>query len=178
MAALRRAGAATAHKRLLTEARALMRDAPPGVFAAPVSDENLLEWRALIAGPDETPYEGGVYEARLKFPADYPFSPPTMHFVTPMWHPNVYAADGEVCISILHAGADPLQYETEAERWCPSQSISAVLLSVMSMLAEPNVESGANIDASKMWRDDRAAYDARVERTVRASLGLDDGRQQ
>jgi hypothetical protein len=53
---------------------------------------------------------------------------------------------GEVCISILHApGADPLQYESDAERWTPSQSIEKILLSVMSMLAEPNVESGANI---------------------------------
>ena len=56
--------------------------------------------------------------------------------------------DGRVCISILHTpGDDPLGYETAAERWSPVQSIEKILLSVVSMLAEPNDESGANIDA-------------------------------
>lgn len=56
--------------------------------------------------------------------------------------------DGRVCISILHTpGDDPLGYETAAERWSPVQSIEKILLSVVSMLAEPNDESGANVDA-------------------------------
>jgi len=57
--------------------------------------------------------------------------------------------DGTVCISILHPpGDDPNHYETSSERWSPVQSVEKILLSVMSMLAEPNDESGANIDAS------------------------------
>ena len=56
--------------------------------------------------------------------------------------------DGRVCISILHTpGDDPLGYETAAERWSPVQSIEKILLSVVSMMAEPNDESGANVDA-------------------------------
>jgi ubiquitin-conjugating enzyme E2 G2 len=95
-----------------------------------------------------------------------------MVFISDMWHPNVYSS-GDVCISILHApGADPMLYETDAERWTPSQSVEKILLSVMSMLAEPNVESGANIDCCKQWRNDRNAFNAHVERTVRKSLGL------
>jgi ubiquitin-protein ligase len=57
--------------------------------------------------------------------------------------------DGTVCISILHPpGDDPNHYESSSERWSPVQSVEKILLSVMSMLAEPNDESGANIDAS------------------------------
>ncbi len=57
--------------------------------------------------------------------------------------------NGHVCISILHTpGEDPLGYELPAERWSPVQSIEKILLSVVSMLAEPNDESGANVDAS------------------------------
>ncbi len=57
--------------------------------------------------------------------------------------------DGTVCISILHEpGDDPNHYETAAERWSPAQSTEKILLSVMSMLAEPNDESPANIDAA------------------------------
>ena len=84
---------------------------------------------------------------------DYPLNPPKMRFISKIFHPNIYP-DGRVCISILHApGDDPLGYETSSERWSPVQSVEKVLLSVMSMLAEPNCESPANVDAAKMWRD-------------------------
>jgi len=129
-------------------------------------------WEALIVGPPDTPYANGCFLAKLKFPHDYPFAPPKMTFLSEMWHPNVYA-NGEVCISILHApGADPLQYEADNERWTPSQSVEKILLSVMSMLAEPNPESGANIECCKQWRNDRNAFNNRVHRTVERSLGL------
>ena len=76
-----------------------------------------------------------------------------MRFISKIFHPNIYP-DGRVCISILHApGDDPLGYERSSERWSPVQSVEKVLLSVMSMLAEPNCESPANVDAAKMWRD-------------------------
>lgn len=72
-----------------------------------------------------------------------------MRFDPPIFHPNVYPS-GDVCISILHApGEDPLRYEQASERWSPVQGVRSVLMSVLSMLAEPNVESGANIEVSK-----------------------------
>lgn len=81
--------------------------------------------------------------------------------------------DGTVCISILHApGDDPNMYEHSNERWSPVQSVEKVLLSVMSMLAEPNVESGADIDACKLWREDREGFKRRVYQTVKYSLGM------
>jgi len=108
----------------------------------------------------------------LKFPSDYPLNPPKMKFTSEMWHPNIYL-DGNVCISILHApGEDPNHYEKPEERWSPVQSVEKILLSVISMLAEPNDESPANIDASKQWRDDRVGYEKRVDLTIRKSLGL------
>ncbi|XP_068956394.1 ubiquitin-conjugating enzyme E2 G2 isoform X3 [Petaurus breviceps papuanus] len=67
-----------------------------------------------------------------------------MRFTCEMFHPNIYP-DGRVCISILHApGDDPMGYESSAERWSPVQSVEKILLSVVSMLAEPNDESGAD----------------------------------
>ncbi|MPC25685.1 Ubiquitin-conjugating enzyme E2 G2 [Portunus trituberculatus] len=82
-------------------------------------------------------------------------------------------SDGRVCISILHApGDDPMGYETSAERWSPVQSVEKILLSVVSMLAEPNDESSANVDAAKMWRDDRDQFNRIAERLVRKTLNL------
>lgn len=89
-------------------------------------------------------------------------------------HPfkTVYPS-GLVCISILHpAGDDPNHYEHASERWSPIQSVEKILLSVMNLLAEPNDESPANVDAAKMWRDRRDEYDKKVRESVRRSLGL------
>lgn len=125
-----------------------------------------------LPGPEDTVYEYGFFTARLTFPSDYPLSPPKMQFVSDMFHPNVYP-DGRVCISILHApGEDPLGYESISERWSPVQSIEKVLLSVVSMLAEPNDESGANVDAAKMWREDREQFTKIADQIVRKSLNL------
>ncbi|RKP30031.1 ubiquitin-conjugating enzyme [Metschnikowia bicuspidata] len=162
----------TAQKRLLKEYQQLARDPPPGIVAGPTSEGNLFEWDCLLEGPEGTPYENGVFSATLKFLHDYPLSPPELVFEPPVLHPNVYA-DGTVCISILHPpGEDPHQYERPEERWSPIQSVEKILLSVMSMLAEPNPESGANIDACKLWRDDRDAFHREVRAQIMKSLGL------
>lgn len=74
--------------------------------------------------------------------------PPTMYFKSAMWHPNVYE-DGKVCISILHnPGEDENAYESADERWRPILGVEAIIMSVISMLASPNDESPANIDAA------------------------------
>lgn len=125
----------TALKRLMTEYRELALNPPDGITAGPLSEDNYFEWEALIAGPEETPYAGGMFAARISFPRDYPLNPPKMRFTGLMYHPNIYK-DGRVCISILHApGDDPLMYELASERWSPVQSVEKILLSVVSMLA-------------------------------------------
>eukprot|EP00128_Syssomonas_multiformis_P011728 Colp12_sorted_trinity150504_noHs@27260 len=164
--------AGTALKRLMTEYKELTVNPPEGIVAGPKSEDNFFEWEALIPGPDGTPYENALFPATLTFPKDYPLSPPQMKFTCEMFHPNIYA-DGRVCISILHPpGDDPVGYEHSSERWSPVQSVEKILLSVVSMLAEPNDESGANVDASKMWREDRQRFNEIVADTVRKSLGL------
>ncbi len=103
-------------KRQLTE----LRKRPVDGFSAGLKDEsNLFEWEIMIIGPNDTLYEGGFLRAELIFPPEYPLLPPKMKFITPMWHPNIYA-DGTVCISILHApGKDEYGYEDASERWLP-----------------------------------------------------------
>lgn len=164
--------AGSALKRLMAEYKQLTLNPPEGIVAGPVDEENFFEWEALITGPEETCFEGGVFAAKLTFPPDYPLSPPKMKFTCDIFHPNIYS-DGRVCISILHApGDDPMGYESSAERWSPVQSVEKILLSVVSMLAEPNDESAANVDAAKTWRDNRARFNEIAHQTVRKSLGL------
>lgn len=78
----------TAQRRLLQEYRLLTNNTPEGITAGPVSEDDLLYWEALIQGPEGTPFEGGVFPAELKFPKDYPLSPPSMRFLGEVWHPN------------------------------------------------------------------------------------------
>ena len=168
------ANPALASRRLFSEFKALSTDPPAGIVAGPVSEDDIFTWEAFIEGAEGTPFEGGVLCAELVFPKDYPLSPPTMKFTAPnpLFHPNIYP-NGLVCISILHPpGEDPHQYEHASERWSPIQSVEKILLSVMSMLAEPNDESPANVEAAKMWRDNRKMYEQRVRREVKAALGL------
>ncbi|KAI3646162.1 hypothetical protein MP228_009090 [Amoeboaphelidium protococcarum] len=138
-----------------------------GFSAGLVDDSNIYEWEIMIIGPTDTLYEGGFFKARLSFPKDYPQMPPKMTFLTKMYHPNVYE-DGGVCISILHApGDDKYGYEKAEERWLPIHSVESILLSVISMLSSPNIESPANIEAAKEFRDNYDQYKKKVQRLVR-----------
>lgn len=113
--------------------------------------------------------EGGFFRAHMGFPKDYPNNPPSVRFVSEMWHPNVYA-DGKVCISILHSpGDDPMGYEQANERWSPVQTVETIMLSIISMLSSPNDESPANIDAAKQFREDLPGFRKKVSQCVRKS---------
>ncbi|GAC74708.1 hypothetical protein PANT_12d00101 [Moesziomyces antarcticus T-34] len=163
-------------KRQLTE----LRKRPVDGFSAGLKDEsNLFEWEIMIIGPNDTLYEGGFLRAELIFPPEYPLLPPKMKFITPMWHPNIYA-DGTVCISILHApGKDEYGYEDASERWLPVHTVESIvslpilawlatksssLISVISLLSAdvPNTDSPANIDAAKQVREDLTGYKKKV----------------
>ncbi|KAJ3598943.1 hypothetical protein NHX12_032906 [Muraenolepis orangiensis] len=146
-----------------------LQDEPVEGFKITLVDESdMYVWEVAIFGPPNTHYEGGYFKlahceghqltARIKFPIDYPYAPPAFRFLTKMWHPNIYE-NGDVCISILHPPVDdPQSGELPSERWNPTQNVRTILLSVISLLNEPNTSSPANVDASVMyrkWRDSK-----------------------
>lgn len=142
---------------------------PDGLYNVFPNDNNFLEWKVLFFGPPDTIFENGIFEAKMIFPKDYPNSPPKIVFVTKLFHPNIYP-DGTVCISILHDGVDQFGYESKEERWNPLHGINSILISIISMFGSPNFESPANVDASKMWRDDFNNYKKIIYKTVSDSL--------
>jgi len=90
-------------------------------------------------------------------------------FKRPIFHPNVYD-DGRLCISILHApGEDVMSGETAGERWSPAQRVESVLISILSLLDDPEILSPANIEASNMYRDDKKMFKERVKENVERS---------
>merc|ERR1712122_447791 len=136
---------------LLMEFNKLTKEPVEG-FEISLKNEDIYNWNVVIFGPPKTLYEGGYFKAEMSFPNDYPYSPPSFRFLTEMWHPNIYE-NGDVCISILHPPVDdPQSGELPSERWNPTQNVRTVLLSVISLLNEPNTFSPANVDASVMYR--------------------------
>jgi len=154
---------------LKKQLRDLKKNPVDGFSAGLVDDSNVFEWEILIVGPPDTLFEGGFFKAILKFPFEYPNLPPKMKFVSDIWHPNIYP-NGEVCISILHApGDDEWGYEKASERWLPVHTVESILVSVISMLSSPNLDSPANIDAAKDYRDQKDVFKKKVQRCVRKS---------
>ncbi|CAG7953674.1 unnamed protein product [Penicillium nalgiovense] len=134
-------------KRLQAELMQLMLSPSPGISAFPDADGNLLSWTATITGPTETPYEGLTLKLSFAFPNNYPYSPPTVLFKTPIYHPNVDFS-GRICLDILK------------DKWSAVYNVSSVLLSLQSLLGEPN--NPLNAQAAELWDSDQAEFKRHV----------------
>jgi len=157
---------ATASAKLLQNQFKKIQSEPVEGIAVELNNDNLFEWRVFIEGPKDTFYEGGVFQLLMKFPNDYPMSPPVVQFTSDFWHPNVYT-DGKVCISILHPpGHDEMSGELPGERWLPTQTVTTILLSIISLLSAPNISSPANVDASVEWRKEKEQYRKHIAQLV------------
>lgn len=162
----------SAVRALQLELKKIQEEPVEGFRVRLVNDDNIFEWEVAIFGPPGTLYEAGYFKAHMKFPHDYPYSPPTVRFLSKMWHPNVYE-NGEVCISILHPPVDdPQSGELPSERWNPTQNVRTILLSIISLLNEPNTFSPANVDASVMYRKwkDCKTKDKEYENIIRKQV--------
>jgi ubiquitin-conjugating enzyme E2 A len=151
-----------ARKRLLRDFKRLQKDAPAGIQASPV-DNNIMQWQAVIIGPDDTPWEGGTFKLLLEFNEDYPNKPPAVKFLSKLFHPNVYL-DGKICLDILQ------------NQWSPIYDIAAILTSIQSLLSDPNPASPANAEASQLYERDRREYNRRVKQVVEESWITEESR--
>lgn len=163
---------ASAIRALQIELKDLQKSPVEG-FTVTCDDDNIFRWTVAIFGPPKTVYQGGYFKAQLKFPTNYPYSPPTMRFLSQVWHPNVYE-NGDLCISILHPPVDdPHSGEMACERWNPTQSVRTILLSVISLLNEPNTSSPANVDASvsfRKWKESKSPDDEEYAKIVKRQV--------
>ena len=126
--------------------RRLQNDPPSGISGAPL-DSDIMKWQAVIFGPDDTPWEGGTFNLMLEFGEDYPNKPPTVRFVTKMFHPNIYN-DGQICLDILQ------------NQWSPIYDISAILTSIQSLLCDPNPKDPLVSSIADVYITNRQAHDA------------------
>mmetsp|Transcript_42514 Transcript_42514/g.49685 ORF Transcript_42514/g.49685 Transcript_42514/m.49685 type:complete len:170 (-) Transcript_42514:438-947(-) len=128
-------------KRLQQELMQLMMAGESDCTAFPRGD-NLFEWTGTIKGSSGTVYDGLSYRLTINFPSDYPYTAPTIRFATPCFHPNI-DEHGNICLDILK------------EKWSAAYSVTTVLISLQSLLSEPNNESPLNGQAASLWGNEQ-----------------------
>lgn len=131
-------------KRLQKELRILDSNKATNISGGPVGDD-LHHWSATILGPKDTPYEGGVFFLNIRFPEGYPFKPPKVNFTTKVYHPNVNR-NGAICLDIL------------SSQWSPALNIVSVLLSISSLLSDPNPADPLDPEIAHVYTKNRAKF--------------------
>ncbi|KDQ13297.1 hypothetical protein BOTBODRAFT_33631 [Botryobasidium botryosum FD-172 SS1] len=106
-----------------------------------------FQWSATIRGPADSPYAGGTFKLDIRFPVEYPFKPPRVNFQTQIYHPNINA-DGGICLDILK------------DQWSPALTVTKVLLSIISLLNEPNPDDPLVPEIANIFKSNRGAYEA------------------
>ncbi|NP_001290894.1 ubiquitin-conjugating enzyme E2 C [Esox lucius] len=134
-------------KRLQQELMTLMMSGDKGISAFPESD-NLFKWIGTIDGAQGTVYEGLRYKLSFEFPSGYPYKAPRVKFITHCFHPNV-DDQGFICLDILK------------DKWSALYDVRSILLSIQSLLGEPNNESPLNTTAAGLW-DNQEAFKAHL----------------
>lgn len=139
------------HLRMQRELKLLLTDPPHGAsFPSLASSSSLSSIHALIEGPEGTVYAKGLFKLKVQIPERYPFQPPIVTFLTPIYHPNIDNG-GRICLDILNL--------PPKGAWQPSLNISTVLTSIGLLLSEPNPDDGLMHDASTEYKYNRQAFD-------------------
>jgi ubiquitin-conjugating enzyme E2 D/E len=131
-------------RRLNREVKTL-REIPPENCSAGPRDGDLYTWDATIMGPKGTPYENGIFKIVINFPTDYPFKAPKIKFTTKIYHPNINI-NGSICLDILK------------DQWSPALNTSQILLSICSLLDDPNPNDPLVAEIADLYKNSREQY--------------------
>lgn len=123
---------------------------PPCNCSASPRDNNIYQWNAMIYGPSETPYEGGIFKLNIIYPQTYPFKPPKINFITKVYHPNIDTS-GNICLDILK------------DKWSPALTVSKILLSICSLMNEPNPDDPLMPDIANEYTNNIELFNANAQ---------------
>ena len=146
-------------KRLKNEVENLKINPIPNCSAGPIDCDDLTHWQATIFGPEDTPYYGGIFILDIKFTDEYPFKPPKIYFMTPIYHCNINRQGG-ICLDILK------------DKWSPALTSEKLLLSICSLLAEPNPDDPLVPEIAEIFKTNKDIHDANArEHTLQFANG-------
>ncbi|XP_031549467.1 ubiquitin-conjugating enzyme E2 T-like [Actinia tenebrosa] len=136
------------NSRMKRELKLLAEDPPHGVSCWAVGDE-LHHLEAKIIGANGTPYHGGVFKIDIQIPERYPFEPPKMRFVTPIYHPNIDNS-GRICLDIIKMPPKGM--------WKPALNIGSILSSILLLMDKPNPDDPLMADIANEFRYNYSAF--------------------
>ncbi|XP_077758617.1 ubiquitin-conjugating enzyme E2 T isoform X2 [Canis aureus] len=131
--------------RLKRELNLLATEPPPGITCWQDNDQ-MDDLRARAA---DTPYEKGVFKLEVTIPERYPFEPPQIRFLTPIYHPNIDSA-GRICLDVLKL--------PPKGAWRPSLNIATVLTSIQLLMSEPNPDDPLMADISSEFKYNKPVF--------------------
>ncbi|XP_054837749.1 ubiquitin-conjugating enzyme E2 T [Eublepharis macularius] len=134
--------------RLRRELHLLTTEPPPGITCWQ-NESGLDHLRAQILGSADTPYEKGVFDLEVLVPLRYPFEPPKMRFLTPIYHPNIDSS-GRICLDVLRL--------PPKGAWRPSLNIATLLTSIQLLMNEPNPDDPLMADISSEYKYNKQAF--------------------
>ena len=148
--------AQNAERRLIKDLKKIQGETTDDSIMAMPDEKNILKWEAIICGPDDTEWEGGIFKLELVFSDAYPNKPPNVKFISNIFHPNVYK-DGKICLDILQ------------NNWSPVYDVQSILISIQQLMTDPNNKSPANMEASQLHQNNYKEYQRRVREVVKKS---------
>ncbi|KAM6495176.1 Ubiquitin-conjugating enzyme/RWD-like protein [Amanita muscaria] len=137
---------ATSLKRIHREIADLKKEDLGKLTLSPSTD-NLFVWRGTIPGPEGSVYEGGEFEIEIALAQDYPFTAPKIMFKTRIYHMNI-SQQGSICIDILK------------NNWSPALSLFKVMLSLSSLLTDPNPKDPLVPSIATQYMRNRRLHDS------------------
>ena len=109
------------------------------------NDANFTKFSAQLYNLKDSPYENGLFELEIQIPERYPFEPPIIKFLTPIYHPNIDEA-GRICLDLLKSAPDG--------NWKPSLNIGTLLTSIQILVTNPNLDDPLKPDIAKLYKTD------------------------
>ena len=139
-------------KRLVHELNRLGRDPPACCTFGPIDEgKTLHKWGATVSGPQDSPYQGGVFYFIFDFPPDYPFKPPKVTAVTKIYHPNINS-NGCVSLNMLR------------RQWKPEFTVEKILLSIEELLKNPNLDDPLVVpEIARIYKTDRNGFNQKAK---------------
>ena len=150
--------------RLLREMSLVTKDPPPGVAAYTPHPSDMTHIRAQLTGPEGSPFEGGVFLLTVHITGRYPFEPPRCRFLTPLYHPNIDAG-GRICLDTLKS--------PPAGSWSPAVSLPSLLLSIRSLMAEPNPDDGLVPEISDLYKRNPSGWEKEARRRTKVDATVE-----
>lgn len=144
-----------AESRLASEFKKIEKELP---FFAPEGGD-LRHYRGWILGPPNSPYKDRFFQLDIQLPMDYPFEPPLVRFLTPIWHPNINPTTGEICNDILKISGE------SKYAWSPGSDIVSVVMNILAMLGGVfNNQSPLNETAAREFLKSEKIFEQKAQR--------------